>query len=298
MGLENKKIVHAEAEAEAEAMFTGAYWFSEKEEIEKAIKEFGERPIGSGGFGNPEFNNELKLISMFHHKNIIDFIGYYDKGNDMILVFDYATKVSLERHLEKPDKDRPITWAERLKICIGAAKGLKYLYFGAKICDFGLSKCGPDDQPYSKLFTKAMGTKYYIDPSYQESGILRIESDVYSFGVVMFELIPAWQKRSFRDSDRQFLINLARRYYNKGLDKLVDPLVKDKIGIGSFRTFIDIAYKCIDLDLEKRPTMVRIIYRIEDAMELQLTPFSPIKFDCYWTYQHNPCHREKSHITT
>ncbi|GKF38460.1 probable receptor-like protein kinase, partial [Tanacetum coccineum] len=106
------------------------------EVIEKAIKEFGERPIGSGGFGtiykgklferwnnrivaikclnlngqqgNPEFNNELKLISMFHHENIIDFIGYCDKGNDMILVFDYATNVILERHLENLIKTVPL----------------------------------------------------------------------------------------------------------------------------------------------------------------------------------------------
>ncbi|PWA63181.1 death-associated protein kinase 1 [Artemisia annua] len=277
------------------------------EEIEKAIKEFGKRPIGSGTFGTvykgklserwnnriaaikclklngdegkPEFDNELKLISNFQHENIIDFIGYCDKDNDRILVFEYAVNGSLERHLEEPDKDRPITWAERLKICIGAARGLKYLHLGgedkkkvihrdvksgnilldekfeAKICDFGLSKSGPDYQPYSKLFTRAAGTPYYIDPSYREGGILRTESDVYSFGVVMFELltwIPAWDKRSIGDSDPQLLINLVRRY---SLDKLVDPLIKDKSDSDSLRTFADIAYKCIDLNLEKRPTM-------------------------------------------
>ncbi|GJV03272.1 DnaJ homolog subfamily C GRV2 isoform X1 [Tanacetum coccineum] len=162
-----------------------------------------------GYLGNRPLRNQEKKSIKDHMLKL----RYKDKkGNDMILVFDYATKVSLEHHLEKLDKDRPITWAERLKICIGAAKGLKYLHFGG------------EDKNHNNIQRH--------QECYQESGILRTESDVYSFGVVMFELIPAWQKRSFGDN---------------------------------------IAYKCIDLDLEKRPTMVRIIYRIEDAMELQVT---------------------------
>nr|GEY46266.1 protein kinase, ATP binding site-containing protein [Tanacetum cinerariifolium] len=82
----------------------------------------------------------------------------------MILVYEYAVNGSLESHLENPNKIRYLTWVKRLKICLGAVKGLDYLYSGlgednkvihrdvksgnillddnleVKICDFGFSK--------------------------------------------------------------------------------------------------------------------------------------------------------------
>nr|GFC97617.1 probable receptor-like protein kinase At5g59700 [Tanacetum cinerariifolium] len=100
---------------------------------------------------------------MYHH-NIIPFVGYCDEGDEMISVYEYASNGSLDYHLEEEDKRRCLTWVKRLKICLGAAKGLNYLHTGlgednnvihrdfksgnillddnleAKICDFELSK--------------------------------------------------------------------------------------------------------------------------------------------------------------
>ncbi|PWA81509.1 protein kinase-like domain-containing protein [Artemisia annua] len=62
--------------------------------------------------------------------------------------------------------------------------------------------------PRSEFFR---GTKFYIDPIYHESGILRKESDVYSFGVVLFEALSgmlAYDRRRTGDDKPQPLINL------------------------------------------------------------------------------------------
>ncbi|KAI3510465.1 hypothetical protein L1887_17480 [Cichorium endivia] len=116
------------------------------------------------------------------------------------------------------------------------------------------------------------GTDFYIDPAYRESGILRKESDVYSFGVVMFELVSgmlAYHRKSFGDGEPQPLINLVRRYYKDGLEKLIDPLIRDQIDSHCFYTFKELAFECISLKLEERPTMDTIMERIEDAMDFQ-----------------------------
>ncbi|GJU96191.1 protein kinase, ATP binding site-containing protein [Tanacetum coccineum] len=244
------------------------------------------------------FLMEVKLISMFHHQNIIRLIGYCDDGGEMILVSEYAINGSLDDHLEDPKKRRILTWNKRLKICLGAAKGLDYLHSGlgegnkvihrdvksgnillddnleAKICDFGLSKSGLTyDHQHSKHYTGVAGTNYYMDPIYHESGILRTESDVYSFGVVMFEMLsgmPAYQLRKIGDDERRPLINLVRRYYDYGKELLIDHQIKDQIDKSSFQTFIETAYQCISFNSKERPTMETIADKIEEALDFQV----------------------------
>ncbi|KAL7619089.1 hypothetical protein Lser_V15G03093 [Lactuca serriola] len=242
-----------------------------------------------GAEGNNEFRNELEMVSSFLHQNIITFIGYCDEANEMIIVYDHAKNESLDHHLQNPDKMRSLTWAQRLKICLGAAKGLKYLHSGlgehnsvihrdmksanilldvnleAKICDFGLSKFGARNQEDSQVHTKVAGTRFYMDP--------------YSFGVVMFEMSSgtlAYHEKCFGDDDRpQYLIDVVRSVYDDdkkaaGPDKLIDPFIKDHADMNSFHTFNKIAHECVNLKLENRPTLERVIRKIEQSLTIQL----------------------------
>ncbi|KAL4587859.1 hypothetical protein LXL04_000733 [Taraxacum kok-saghyz] len=120
----------------------------------------------------------------------------------------------------------PTDWRLIAKAKRGAAQGLYHLHSGlgehnrvihrdvksanillddnivAKICDFGLSRWGPKNQPNTRLYTKVAGTQSYLDPTYLESGILQKEVDVYSFGVVLFEIVSGmlvYRKRSSGD---------------------------------------------------------------------------------------------------
>ncbi|PWA40578.1 Protein kinase, ATP binding site-containing protein [Artemisia annua] len=251
-----------------------------------------------GHQGKEEFRNELELIFKFRHQNIINFLGYCDENSEMIIVNEYASNGSLDGYLEDTHKRRNLTWVQRLRICIGAAQGLDYLHWGlgeknrvihrdvksgnillddkleAKICDFGLSKSGPTDKPQSKLYTKAAGTRFYMDPLYQESGMLQKESDVYSLGVVLFEMLTgmlAYYEMAIEKGDEpQFLINLVRRYFDDGLDMLVDRFIKDDMDRRSFHTFKYVAYECISLNSKDRPTIDTIIDKLQEALEFQV----------------------------
>ncbi|CAH1436328.1 unnamed protein product [Lactuca virosa] len=298
------------------------------EEIIQATNEFSEETqVGDGGFGmvykgklsennrlvaikrlnpssrqgNVEFKNEVKMVSNFNHPNIIPFIGYCEEANEQIVVYEYATNISLDHHLQDPNKRCCLTWVQRLKIGLGAARGIKYLHSGvgehrrvihrdvksanillddnmeAKICDFGLSRLSPRNQPETQVLTRPCGTMCYIDPVYNERRRLSKESDIYSFGVVMFEIssgMMAYHVRSFEDTKTQSMIDMVRSYYDDhqlvdGLDKLVDTAIKGKIDMSSFHKFNEIAHECINMDIKKRPTMDRIIEGIEEALNIQ-----------------------------
>lgn len=107
-------------------------------------------------------------------------------------------------------EQKPIDWFTRMKIALGAAKGLEYLHdkanppviyrdlkssnilldceFNAKLSDFGLAKLGPIGDK-THVSSRVMGTYGYCAPEYQRTGQLTVKSDVYTFGVVLLELI-------------------------------------------------------------------------------------------------------------
>lgn len=105
---------------------------------------------------------------------------------------------------------KPLDWGTRMKIALGAAKGLEYLHdkanppviyrdlktsnillddnYNAKLSDFGLAKLGPTGDK-SHVSSRVMGTYGYCAPEYQRTGHLTVKSDVYTFGVVLLELV-------------------------------------------------------------------------------------------------------------
>ncbi|GKA98370.1 protein kinase, ATP binding site-containing protein [Tanacetum coccineum] len=163
--------------------------------------------IEKGGF-RKVYKGEL-VHSKGQHGNIVSLLGFCDDCGEKILVYDYASKRSLDLYLN----DKDLTWVQRLEICIGAARGLAYLHnpsqtqqrvlhrdikssnilldenWNARIVDFCLSKFGPANQRYTFQVTNGVGTVGYCDPLYVETGLLTKESDVYSFGVVLFEIL-------------------------------------------------------------------------------------------------------------
>ncbi|CAH1441030.1 unnamed protein product [Lactuca virosa] len=80
----------------------------------------------------------------------------------------------------------------------------------------------------------------------------------------------AHHRKSIGDDRPKTLVNLVRHHYDdQRLDVLIDPLIHDQVHSQSFRLFIRIVYRCISLNLEDRPTIKRIVKRIEEAQDIQ-----------------------------
>ncbi|KAK1430756.1 hypothetical protein QVD17_13733 [Tagetes erecta] len=249
------------------------------------------------GQGDPEFWKEIMMLSVYKHENIISLIGFCDENDEKIIVYEYASNRSLDLHLSSTN----LTWIQRLKICIGVARGLEFLHnlkgtqhriihrdikssnilldenWKAKISDFGLSKFGPANQQHTFLVSHAVGTLGYCDPLYAEMGFLTKESDVYSFGVVLFEVLCGRLCISNYKDEYQPLVGLVRqRYEQNKLNEIIFDHIRDQINPDSLKVFASIAYKCLQRDHEERPTMTQIVKELEIALENQvwlLIPF-------------------------
>ncbi|XP_058201771.1 uncharacterized protein LOC131316428 [Rhododendron vialii] len=245
--------------------------------------------------GAGEFWMEVKMLSKLRHANLVALIGYCNECQEMILVYEYIALGTLADHLyrlktaESNTSFSPLSWEERLDMCIGAARGLDHLHSGtsqsfihrdvkstnilidenwvAKISDFGLSK-GPTSHSITHISTEVKGTFGYLDPDYFRTLRLTAKSDVYAFGVVLLEVLfgrpPVDSKL---DSEQIGLIHWAQQCFKKGkFAEVIDPSLSGQIAQPCLKSFVVLAKNCLSESPRSRPPMAEVLGRLELAL--------------------------------
>ncbi|MQM06980.1 hypothetical protein Taro_039809 [Colocasia esculenta] len=238
--------------------------------------------------GNREFLVEVLMLSLLHHPNLVNLLGYCADGDQRILVYEYMPLGSLEDHLLdlSPNK-KPLDWNTRMKIAEGAAKGLEYLHeianppviyrdfkasnilldedYNPKLSDFGLAKLGPVGDK-THVSTRVMGTYGYCAPEYAMTGQLTKMSDVYSFGVVFLEIITGRRAiDTAKPTSEQNLVHWAEPLFKdkKKFTQMADPLLKGNFPIKGLYQALAVAAMCLQEEASTRPLISDVVTALE-----------------------------------
>ncbi|CAN4095500.1 unnamed protein product [Withania somnifera] len=268
--------------------------------------------------GNQEFVVEVLMLSLMHHNNLVNLIGYCTHGEQRLLVYEFMPMGSLENHLFDLEPGmEPLSWKTRLKIAAGAAHGLEYLHkanppviyrdlkssnilldneFNPKLSDFGLAKLGPVGDN-THVSTRVMGTYGYCAPEYAMTGKLTLKSDIYSLGVVLLELITG--RKAYDISKKPGEQNLVvwsspflkdrRKYIH-----MVDPALDGQFSARCLHHAVAVTAMCLQEQANFRPNITDIVaaldYLVAQAQQSgkhrggshsskQQTPSSPEEFN-------------------
>ncbi|GMI80070.1 hypothetical protein like AT5G18610 [Hibiscus trionum] len=250
--------------------------------------------------GNREFLVEVLMLSLLHHQNLVNLIGYCADGDQRLLVYEFMPLGSLEDHLhDLPPNKEPLDWNMRMRIAAGAAKGLEYLHdkanppviyrdlkssnilldegYHPKLSDFGLAKLGPVGDK-THVSTRVMGTYGYCAPEYAMTGQLTLKSDVYSFGVVFLELITGRKAiDNMRAPGEQNLVAWARPLFRdrKKFPKMADPLLQGRYPIRGLYQALAVAAMCLQEQAATRPLIGDIVTALTYLASQTYDPNAP-----------------------
>ncbi|KAG8085374.1 hypothetical protein GUJ93_ZPchr0010g10503 [Zizania palustris] len=252
--------------------------------------------------GNREFLVEVLMLSLLHHDNLVNLIGYCADGDQRLLVYEFMPLGSLEDHLHDipPDKE-PLDWNTRMKIAAGAAKGLEYLHdkasppviyrdfkssnillgegYHPKLSDFGLAKLGPVGDK-THVSTRVMGTYGYCAPEYAMTGQLTVKSDVYSFGVVFLELITGRKAiDNTKPHGEQNLVAWARPLFKdrRKFPKMADPLLQGHFPTRGLYQALAVAAMCLQEQAATRPFVGDVVTALSYLASQTYDPNAPVQ---------------------
>nr|KYP70003.1 Serine/threonine-protein kinase PBS1 [Cajanus cajan] len=226
-----------------------------------------------------EFLLEIEIITTLHHKNIISLLGFCFENGNLLLVYDFLSRGSLEENLHgNKKKSLAFGWSERYKVAVGVAEAIDYLHskddqpvihrdvkssnvllsedFEPQLSDFGLAKWASTLSSHTAC-TDVVGTFGYLAPEYFMYGKVNDKIDVYAFGVVLLELLSGRKPISSEyPKGQESLVMWVCPILNSGkVLQLLDPSLGDKYDHEEMEKMVLAATLCIKRAPRARPQM-------------------------------------------
>ncbi|BBG98684.1 Protein kinase protein with adenine nucleotide alpha hydrolases-like domain [Prunus dulcis] len=226
--------------------------------------------INSSRIQEPE---KIDILSCIRHPNMVLLLGACPEYG--VLVYEYMANGSLEDCLIKRGNNPALSWQLRFRIAAEIGTGLLFLHqtkpeplvhrdlkpgnilldhnYVSKISDVGLARLVPAvaENMTQCLMTATAGTFCYIDPEYQQTGMLGVKSDVYSLGIILLQLLTGRSP-----------MGLAH-HVNKAIEKdtfeeMLDPAVPDW-PVEEALSLAKLAIQCAELRRKDRPDLGTVV---------------------------------------
>ncbi|KAH9605167.1 hypothetical protein KSS87_011123 [Heliosperma pusillum] len=247
-----------------------------------------------------EFLAQVSMASRLKHDNFVELLGYCVDGNSRVLAYEFASNGSIHDvlHGKKGVKGAlpgpVLSWAQRVKIAVTAARGLEYLHekadpkifhrdikssnillfdnHVAKIGDFDLSNEAPDMA--ARLHsTRVLGTFGYHAPEYAMTGQLNAKSDVYSFGVVLLEILTGRKPVDHTlPRGQQSLVTWASPKLSEDkVNQCIDPKLNGEYPPKSVAKMAAVAALCVQYESDFRPNMSIVVKALQPLLNTART---------------------------
>ncbi|CAL9224839.1 unnamed protein product [Arabidopsis halleri] len=224
--------------------------------------------------GRSQFQQEVEVLTCMRHPNMVLLLGACPEYG--CLVYEYMANGSLEDCIFRRGNSPILSWQLRFRIAAEIATGLHFLHqmkpeplvhrdlkpgnilldqhFVSKISDVGLARLVPPsvvDTATQYRMTSTAGTFCYIDPEYQQTGMLGTKSDIYSFGIMLLQIITAKPPMG--------LTHHVERAIEKGtFAEMLDPAVPDW-PVEEALVAAKLALKCAELRRKDRPDLGNVV---------------------------------------
>ncbi|CAK9312911.1 unnamed protein product [Citrullus colocynthis] len=225
--------------------------------------------------GRSQFQQEVEVLSCIRHPNMVLLLGACPEYG--CLVYEFMAHGSLDDCLfRRRENSKPLSWQRRFKIAAEIGTALLFLHqtkpeplvhrdlkpanilldrnYVSKISDVGLARLVPPsvaDSVTQYRMTSTAGTFCYIDPEYQQTGMLGVKSDIYSLGIMFLQLITGRAPMG--------LTHHVGRAIEKGtLSEILDPSITDWPAEETL-CFAELALKCAELRRKDRPDLGKVV---------------------------------------
>ncbi|KAK4564709.1 hypothetical protein RGQ29_006686 [Quercus rubra] len=211
------------------------------------------------------------------------------------LIYEHMANGSLEDRLFRRGGTPVLPWQLRFRIAAEIGTGLLFLHqtkpeplvhrdlkpgnilldrnYVSKISDVGLARLVPPsvaDSVTQYRMTSTAGTFCYIDPEYQQTGMLGIKSDVYSLGVLLLQIITAKPPMGLTH-------HVERAIENGTFAEMLDPAVPDW-PVEEALMFAKLALQCAEMRRKDRPDLGKVVLpllnRLRALAEEEMVCFS------------------------
>ncbi|WVZ21616.1 hypothetical protein V8G54_008938 [Vigna mungo] len=224
--------------------------------------------------GRSQFQREVEVLSCIRHPHMVLLLGACPEYG--CLVYEYMANGSLEDRLFRQGNTPPLPWQLRFKIAAEIGTGLLFLHqtkpeplvhrdlkpanilldrnFVSKISDVGLARLVPPsvaDSVTQYHMTSTAGTFCYIDPEYQQTGMLGVKSDIYSLGIIFLQILTA-------KSPMGLTHHVARAIEKGTLSEMLDPSLSDWPQEEALN-FAKLGVQCAELRRRDRPDLGKVV---------------------------------------